>query len=69
MPLYTKRICQHCAREYVGILSDRYCSGACREIAASERAKIRYGWIKHQKTLTLEERRRELDEIIGNDEE
>jgi ribonuclease HII len=68
MSFYIKRICQYCNRWYVGYPSDRYCSASCREYASSWRTKIRYHWRKHQKTLTLEERRRELDEILGVDE-
>jgi hypothetical protein len=62
------RICQHCAKWYRGTTQTHYCSTECKEMAEWTRNKIRRLWNKTQNTLTIEERRRELDEILGIDE-
>lgn len=67
-PFNRKRICQWCSRWYYGTTNTRYCSSDCRDIAASERAKIRQRWNRTQQPLTMEQRRKELDNILGTDE-
>jgi hypothetical protein len=63
-----KRICQKCGNDYNGTTNERYCGFECRVEAKKFRAKVKYQWNRTQKTLSLEERRRELDEILGPDE-
>lgn len=65
-----KRICQHCSRWYddLNMRTSRYCDLNCRLEAKRQRQKTKRDWEHTQKTLTLEQRKRELDEIFGKDE-